>query len=504
MTQKRKQRGEPGARELATTIGSDLRTLATHINDLGHVLGSRKRFRIIFRVALAVLCTGLLIFVRQHYDNQPIVGDQPHYMLMEYSLVHDHDFNLANNFAHHDSDTFGNYPPDGLIPGGQVGPGQVHTPSHQYSIHGVGLPLLVLPGYVWRGAAGIEVEMILVAVAVVFLVYYWSKIITKSVKLSFIASAALFASYVFYGLAAYIFPDMLIGALIIASLIIVLARPHSIGWQIVLAVLMGFSVFVHYKLLGFVGLTFLILCYKTWTQQRKLPYATAIPLFILTVAFFYLTHKWFGIWNPSKVIADLGVGMHPEATFKNLSAILFDSARGFVSNNPFFLLLFVGLPIWFRKSRETFVITLVCIAPQVVTFVMFNDWRGGDSPAGRYIMNFLPVLMPTVVFAMLYLRKTWQRLIVAVLFAANAAIAFYYMKIQLGWLGVDSPVSSPILKGTSLAFDHLFPQFDAATNPLGRYDWIRVVVYYLVLIGLMLYGYVLSGGSLRLAKSKNR
>lgn len=489
MTQKGNRRAQSDVRDLATTIGSDWRILATHLNDLWSLLLTKKRVRIVARVGVALLCTLVLLAVRYYYDNQPIVGDQPHYVLMEYSLVHDHDFNLGNNFAHHDSNTFGIYPPNGLTADGQVGPGQAKTPDHQYSIHGIGLPLLLWPGYLLHGAAGMEAEMIVVGVGVLFLAYYWTKILTKSVKLSLLAGVVLFASYVFYGLVGYIFPDMAIGAVILASLMILLTRADSVLWQMVLGALLGFSVFLHYKMLAFAAVVFLVLCYQTWTKRRTLPYVAAIPLVVLTAAFFYLTHLWFGLWNPSGIIADLNVGLHPEALLRNTTAILFDSARGFIPNNPIFVLLFVGLPIWFYKSRRTLIIALLCIAPQVATFVMFNDWRGGDSPAGRYIMNFLPVLMPALAFAVMYLRKVWQQLIVGLLFVVTALITLYYVRIRLGWLGVDSPISSPILGGTPLAFDRWFPQFDVATYPTGHADWLKALCYYAVLLGLMVYGW---------------
>ena len=492
MAQKRRQASQPSARELTNNISSDLQALLKHVNDLGRLLISRRNVRIAIRVIIAVACVVSLIVIKHDYDNQCICGDEPHYVLMEYSLVHDHDFNLGNNFAHHDSSTFGSYGPNGLTAAGQVGPGQVKTPGHQYSIHGIGLPLLLWPGYELAKVNGMMVEMVLIAVGVLFLTYYLCKEITKSIKWSFLASFALFFSYVFYGIVGEIFPDVAIGAVIAASLLIVLKKPTSLVWQVVLGIILGFSVLLHYKMLGFAGVTFLTLCYKTWTMERKLPYVAAVPLLFFVILLLYQTHTWFGIWNPSGVLGDLGVGLHPASTPKNLSAILFDAARGFIPNNPIYLLLFVGLPIWFRGNRESLVIIILCILPQVATFVMFNDWRGGDSPAGRYIMNFLPVLMPAMAYAFMYLRKFWQRLLVVALFIINIVITIYFVKIKLGWLGVTSSTSSSILLNTPLAFDRWFPNFSIATNLMGHHDWLKAVAWFFVLIGLMYYGYIVS------------
>jgi hypothetical protein len=491
MAQKRKHSKELTTKELTSSIRSDWGTLLGHLNALGVLLLSMKKVRIFLRVFIAILCFGLLFWVRSVYDNQPIVGDQPHYVLMDFSLIHDGDFNLANNFANHDSDTFGIYPPDGLTPDGQVGPGQVDTPNHQYSIHGVGIPLLLAPGYAIDGSFGMQVEMLLIAVAVLYVTYYWSKIITKSVKYSFLASLALFISYVFYGLAGYIFPDVIIGGIIAATFIIMAKAPNSVLWQFVAALLLGFGFLVHYKVLAFAAPVALVWCYITWTRDRKLPYVALATMAFFGALLLYLTHHWFGIWNPSGVLKDLGVGIHPESTINNISAVLFDAARGLMPNAPILLLVFVGLPIWFRKDWRMVVMILASIALSVAGFVMFNDWRGGDSPAGRYAMNFLPVLMPAAALTMQYLTKAWHRAIIAALFVVTLAITLYYLHIELGWLGVPglTPQNSPIFWGSNLAFDRWFPNFDAATHLMGHYDGLKAVAGYVALIGAMVYGY---------------
>lgn len=479
--------------DLVVAIRADLRVLTGHTSNLIELLMMDRKYRIVIQAAIALFCILSLVFVRVQFDNQPIVGDQPHYMLMEYSLVNDGDFNLANNFANRDSDTFGIYPPDGLTPDGQVGPGQVKTPDHQYSIHGIGLTLLMVPGYVLGHTMGVQILMIMISVLVLFLTYYWSKAITKNAPLSFLASLVLFGSYIFYGLAGYIFPDIVMGGIIVASLLIVVTRPYDRVWQVVLGLLLGFGFLVHYKMLAFAVPVVLILSYLMFKEKKTLPYFVVLPCVFFGCLLLYLNHKWFNVWNPADIITDLGVGMHLELIFHNISAVLFDSARGLIPSNPIFILLFPGLAIWFNKNRKTLLITGASIFLSLIAYVSFNDWGGGDAPAGRYTMNFLPVVMPALTYVFIYAKKLWQRAIIAVLVAASFLITLYLIKIELGWLGVEGrgAHSSPILYGTPLASDRFFPQF-VGNFPNGQFDWQKILLYCAIIIGLTIYGYKIS------------
>jgi hypothetical protein len=108
-------------------------------------------------------------------------------------------------------------------------------------------------------------------------------------------------------------------------------------------------------------------------------------------------------------------------------------------------------------------------------------------------MNFLPVMMPALVYALMYAKKAWQWAVAAGLVAVSFLITLYLMKIELGWLGVEGrgAHSSPIMHGTPLAFDRFFPQF-IGNFPDGQFDWYKIAFYYLVIAMLTMYGYKIS------------
>src|SRR5690606_22141936 len=131
--------------------------------------------------------------------------------------VHDGDLDLRNNWHNQD---YLRYYPESIKP--HVSPINLNDPaSGWYSFHCIGLPLLLIPFYILSEGWGARMFMLLVAVGVLFLTYIWSYEVTKNKKMSVVGSVVLLACYFFNGLSGYVYPDLIIAGLLLASLIII-------------------------------------------------------------------------------------------------------------------------------------------------------------------------------------------------------------------------------------------------------------------------------------------
>jgi len=114
-----------------------------------------------------------------------------------------------------------------------------------------------------------------------------------------------------------------------------------------------------------------------------------------------LTILCFGAWNPASIYSNVSL----KASAPHIvSAILFDSMRGLIITCPILAIIFVGSPICFKERRESFLSMLFVIFPTMFILSTFNFWQGGDSPIGRYVLDFLPVLIPAIGFALVYAK----------------------------------------------------------------------------------------------------
>ncbi|MDO9065588.1 MAG: hypothetical protein Q7U96_00695, partial [Chloroflexota bacterium] len=105
------------------------------------------------RLALLVFAISFTVFVlfTDHLMAEVDwpTGDEPYYLVMAHSLVHDHDLELSNNFA---SGDYWHFYPGELFPRHE----SITTRPGLWSKHAPGVAVLVAPGYAWldwRGAA---------------------------------------------------------------------------------------------------------------------------------------------------------------------------------------------------------------------------------------------------------------------------------------------------------------------------------------------------------------
>lgn len=451
-----------------------------------------------FGPTMLVICFVFLLGVRVAVD-LPTMGDEPHYLLTDYSLIHDHDLNLKNNYLNHD---YAAWFPDQLPPQGS----SLNVPVVT-SIHGNGLPFFLLPGFAIAQKQGAVIEMVLATVLTVWLTWVWVKQLTGRRKIAYLTAGILTICYFFANLAGYIYPDMLMAAACVASLIIVQGYYKNLAFQFVLGAILGFALLVHYKTLVFIGLILLILIYQLWrTEQKwfkKIPWLTIIAFLLFGGAYYYIdTYITHGSIAPTLGTSGASV-VHGWAIFINFSAMLFDSNKGLLPFNPVLILLFVGLPIWFKLHRKSLIITAIAMAPTIASTAMFIEWHGGYAPTGRYMMDFLPALMPAVAFALIAAKQLWQKWAVGVLSTASLLITLDAMRSHYPLIDPNTwtrhRMWEHIQHITDLPVDKIFPNFITTlpsagdvTNLIGSFGAIKLAFWYAIVLGLMIYGYLLS------------
>lgn len=444
-------------------------------------------------IFLIGLCFVFLSVIRLHI-NQPLGGDEPIYILMDYSMVHDHDLNLKNEYQKQSWLTF--MPWLSPIPQGNKDIINMQA-AKVYSPHGVGIAFFLLPGFFFAAQHGAIILMVLLATLVVWLTWIWTKQITKSRVAAYLAAGSLSICYFFTGLNGFIYPDMMIAALSLATLIILDKYYRSFLFQILLGCVLGFFILVHIKTLIIVGPALLVLTYKLWKDKRPLPWLTYI-IVALAMAYFFLTlHAWFGLWNPNQVWGTettVSFGQHP---LTNITVMLFDSYRGLLIFNPITLLVFVGLPIWFKRFRQTLLLTLAVLLPSIILLISFSNFHGGDAPIGRYIVEFLPAFMPALGLVIMCVTRWWHKTIIALLAILTFLVTLdnfitKFPPVDMSKFLTRSQLFAQIDHHTGIALDNIIPTYSHIPTLLGDYGILKVAVCYLLLIAAVVYGFYLN------------
>ncbi|HEY5039362.1 MAG TPA: hypothetical protein VIJ93_09850, partial [bacterium] len=217
-------------------------------------------------------------------------GDEPHYLLMAYSLIHDGDLDLTNNYQKQDYKEFyhrGILEPQGL---------DHITVSSLYSYHPLGPVLLVLPGFKLAGRLGASLTMALLAALTLFLTL---KVLeetgAKGWSLQAIGAIGLFSSplLLFAGL---IYPEIPTACLIALSLWLFLRKRW--GW---LGLCQGLLLWMHNRNVLLVIPFLLITLYEIqkrefgWPEKAGKLVVGFVPLVIALVGYFFYL---YGVVTP--------------------------------------------------------------------------------------------------------------------------------------------------------------------------------------------------------------
>jgi hypothetical protein len=306
-------------------------------------------------------------------------GDEPHYLMVADSLLRDHDLALERDYA---EGRYRSFHPATLSPhyrvrgrGGEI-----------YSLHAVGLSLILLPAYALASYPGASFLMALVAV---WLAHELRALLRASIGEGAEGPAwiiALSPPLVHY--AGLIFTEVP-AALIVAVALRHGRAPASLRTSVLAGAALAFLPWlnVRYAVLTAVLLAFVIAA----RPPARVALAWAAPSIASAVALAVYHFRLYGFLDPRRVY-----GRRPELALAGLGTgvpgLLFDQEFGLLVYAPVFVLAVPGLVLlWRRSPRLALVVVALVLAVGMVAGA-WPMWRGGFNPPARFLVPVVPAL----------------------------------------------------------------------------------------------------------------
>jgi hypothetical protein len=429
-------------------------------------------------VAVVMVLVGLLA-VRWH-DSQPYSGDEPHYLLVSESLIHDGDVDVKNDYL---ARRYLSFYSGHLDPHINTSIFTLASP-HWYSMHGVGLSAVLVPAFWADGAHGATVAMVVIAGIVLVLTFLWVQRFTGEAWLAAIATGALGLSPFFLGLEGRIFPDLPTAALLLGCLLLLELPRRRSRHLLLLGVLVGVSPWFHFKnAIAFgtiAALAFVQVMRGPESDRERVRQLLALtaPVVVLVIGYEFTIRAWYASWLPTRMVQP-GNAVFALSEARGLAAVSFDSARGLLTNNPALLLILAGLLVWLKRCPGPVLRLALVLAPTILLQATFSDWAGAYAPAGRYALQFTPVCIPAIALLFREARVSARALAAALLgLQWMLALAFVWLRPPWGVGGERSPFLEAIDHDHGPALDHTMPSFDNYTALVhGRWQlaaWVIV------------------------------
>jgi hypothetical protein len=306
-------------------------------------------------------------------------GDEPHYLMVADSLLRDHDLALERDYA---DGRYRDFHPQPLAPHYRVRGRE----GAIYSLHAVGLSLVVLPAYAAASYAGASFWMALLGV---WLAWELRALLRASIGDGTDGVAwivALSPPLVHY--AGLIFTE------IPAALGVALALRHgraATRWRT--ALLTGAAIaFLPWLNVRYAILSLALLAFALAARPGvRVAVAWLAPSIVSAASLAVFHFHLYGFFDPRRVY-----GRRPELSLgglpTGLPGLLFDQEFGLLAYAPVFALAVPGFVVLWRHSRRLAVVALVLILSVISVAGAWPMWRGGFNPPARFLVPIVPAL----------------------------------------------------------------------------------------------------------------
>lgn len=310
-------------------------------------------------------------------------GDEPHYLMVADSLLRDHDLALDQDYA---DGRYRAFHPQLLAPHYRVR----GKNGEIYSLHALGLSLLILPAY---AAGGYRAASFFMAGIGVVLAGEIRRLLRGVLENDGTAEATAFVLVLSPPLLSYsglVFTEIP-AALGVAVVLHRGRRPAdltawgALGLGAVIALLPWLN--VRYAALSLL----LVLYVLAGRPGRMRSIAVLGPLAISALGLMAYHFALYGFFDPRRVY-----GRRPELSLltlpEGLPGLLLDQEFGLLVYAPVFALVLAGgLGLW-RKDRRLAVTALALCLAIGLTASTWPMWRGGFNPPARFLVPLVPAL----------------------------------------------------------------------------------------------------------------
>jgi hypothetical protein len=324
-------------------------------------------------------------------------GDEPHYLVIAQSLWRDGDFKIENNHQRLDYREYFDH---------DLEPHYLRRGSDEeiYSIHPVGLPVLMAPVYAAGGYPAVVIVLIVFGATAAAMAWWWTLGVVNTAGAATFAWAAIAASAPFLFNTFTVYPEIVAALAVMIALVTTVrtspAQPGAWPWLAVGAacaslpwlstkyapmsaalVLVALA-----RLMGKTGPAPLLRNPKAWAVVG--PYVLGLAGWF---AFFY------AIWGNPLPMAPYGsmVQTSPVNLLFGAPGLLFDQEYGLLAFAPVYVLAATGLYQMWRnggESRRQAIEIIVVFGALLATVGAFRIWWGGTASPARPLASGLLLL----------------------------------------------------------------------------------------------------------------
>lgn len=400
-----------------------------------------------------------------------VSGDEPHYLMISKAI--------SGGFLFQQSEIYTSMPRiSDLFPNGLSSDDWhlVTGPNGRFSVHGLGLPFLLMPASVLFGIVGAKTMTCVMAGMIPILFWYLSGSFVVGSLRRFLAVLGVSICPSILAGGTQIYPDLPAGMLALVGVNLLCRSTERLTLKVVLLGALALA-YLPWLQVKFIPLSFCLLfgwAIKIWFESKSLRFPMAIvSVGLISMALLVAYNKVaYGRLAGPYGANDIEVSL---TSLMVLGGLIFDQNQGFLFQNPihFFGVFYLGS---FLKERTylSAILIMGCIT-LLVPSSLHPNWYGGGSFSGRFEWPTSMLFSAVTLYGMLRCSASRPSIFIVSVVVNLIIQATLYMnylsgKISLYNRGIETPVSHygifypwvandlPMLFNVSWAY-HYFPNY---------------------------------------------
>ncbi|MHB1356108.1 MAG: hypothetical protein ACYCZF_09060 [Anaerolineae bacterium] len=392
-----------------------------------------------------------------------ITGDEPHYLVITYSLLHDGDFDLRNNYLQHDADAW--------YPGLQV---ETHAFDYKgngklYSVHGIGLGIIMVPAMILVPNNLVLAGRLLLVLITAFTTQQTFLLCLDLFRRKWLAWFSLILMLCcvpVLWMSNQIYPDVPAALLTIIAARTLYKLPQRRA-ALILGLALALMPWFHIRyipiavIMGLFGLVRIAL-----TGNRRVLFILVTPLLLSAIMFIKVYVHFYG--NPL-ANAQYTSSYWPYSSssisrfLKMLAIVTWDREFGMIPIAPVFLIAFTGIFLIILRRNIFFKCLLISFMVYFLALVYTLSFEGGGSFGFSFPWRFIFPVLPLLVLFISYAIDSIQPLVYLAIPLVIASLAICLLAARSP--AVFYPTETGILPVNGLnRIQHLLPSMYYASQ----------------------------------------
>ena len=383
-------------------------------------------------VLIATTYAVLVLFYSRPPGMSMTNGDEPHYLLQAHSLWYDHDLEMQNNYANLDYTEF--FDGGVLDIGAYLYEYNGRTIRHHFAL---GMPLLLTPAYAIGGRIGVQLLLaLLTATGMSWLFLTVRQFIPSPVAFVTVLLCALTYPIVIYS--HQIYPETII--MVLMTLVLTLTLPalalHQRRNALVVGTVVGMMPHFQNKFILLSLLLYSLFLWRTRPYLRLTLRWSLPPILLLAIAHLAWAYIIYGELGWSALVSPGYARLIDTRIDDGILGLWFDQEVGLFFFAPLYLLALPGAWILARRPdmRGAILWLIAIYASFHLLGGAYYDWPAGLSPAPRYLVPVLPILVIFVSGALAWSLRHRQLLQPILLILITVYFTYLILFVQRAYM----------------------------------------------------------------------